>query len=143
MPTRAFEAINRVITILETAGANVVDGRTHVSDAIDFVFVGYDGDPEGDWVAANLDQEWAGIGKKSRDDWFDIVCAVVSHYSADSARVDRDRVQAQFTLVETAILADPSLGFPPPCVAAVKPQQLIGGEGQYRLPFVIRVSTRV
>lgn len=146
MPSRMFDGINRVVDIVTAAEANVVDGPTVVGDTRDFVYIGYDGDPDGDWSAATIDQDWAGIGTKKRDETFDIVGAVVSRYSADDARTARDRVQAQFTVVENAILADPSLGLPGQvqyCVADVHPVQLFAESGQYRLTFVIRVKTRV
>lgn len=143
MPSRVFDGINKVVDILTAAGANVVDGPVVVGDTADFVFIGYDGDPDGDWSAAIISQDWAGIGTKKRNEFFDIVGAVVSRYSADDAKTARTRVQAQFTLVENAILADPSLGFAPPCVAGVNPIQLFAEDGQYRLPFVVRVQTRI
>lgn len=146
MPTRMFDAIDRVIEILEAAGANVVDGRTVVGDSIDFVFVGYDGDPEGDQAAVQGDQDWAGIGTTKRDETFDIWGAVVSRYSADPPKTSRARVKEQFTLVENAILADPSLGMAGQvmyCIADIHPANLFVEDGWYRLPFVVRVKTRV
>lgn len=143
MPTRVFDGIDTVVTILRTAGANVIDGWEVVGDTLDFVYIGFDGDPEGDLSAADINQDWAGIGTKKRNEFFDIVGAVVSRYSADTPKTSRDRVKAQFTIVETAVLADPSLGFSPPCVAGVNPVQLFAEPGQYRLTFVIRVQTRI
>lgn len=143
MPSRLFDGINNVVTTLRTAGANVVDGPLVVGDTLDFVYIGYDGDPEGDWSAATISQDWAGIGTRKRNEYFDIVGAVVSRYSADDSATARARVQAQFTIVENAILDDPSLGFAPPCVAGVNPVELFAEDGQYRLTFVIRVQTRI
>jgi hypothetical protein len=146
MPTRMFAAIDAVIAIFEAAGVNVVDGPTVVGDVRDYVFVGYDGDPDGDWVAAEGDQDWAGIGTTKRDETFEIWGAVVSRYSADPPKTSRDRVQAQFTLVENALLADPSLGLAGQieyCIADIHPTRLFAETGQYRLPFTIRVKTRV
>lgn len=146
MPTRMFDGIDTVVTILRAAGANVLDSWEPVGDTLDFVFIGYDGDPEGDLAAATIEQDWAGIGTKKRDERFDIVGAVVARYSADGPQTSRDRVKTQFTLVENAILADPSLGLPGQvqyCIADVHPIQLFAEPGQYRLTFVIRVLTRV
>lgn len=147
MPTRLFDAINKIVATVEAADGNVIDGPLKpVGDSLDFVYIGYDGDPEGEWLAAQMDQDWASIGSKRREDTFDIWCAVVSRYSADPPETARARVQGQFTLVENSILADPSLGAlgsPEYCVAAVHPSQLFAEEGQYRLTFVVRVKTRV
>lgn len=146
MPTRVFDGIDRVIAVVGAAGANVVDSWTPEGDTLDFVFVGYDGDPEGDLASATITQDWAGIGTFQRDEEFEVTGSVVSRYSADDAKTARDRVKAQFTLVESAILADPSLGLPGQvsyCVADVHPIQLFAETGQYRLTFVIRVKTRV
>lgn len=143
MPSRVFDAINKVVDLVRIAGGNVIDGPTVIGDNLDFVFIGYDGDPDGDWSSATIAQDWAGIGTKRRDEFFDIVGAAVSSYTADDNKTARAKVQAQFTLVESAILADPSLGFSPPCVAGVNPIQLFAEGGQYRLTFVIRVQTRV
>ncbi len=146
MPTRMFDAIDRVIAMLQAVDVNVVDSRTVVGDSIDFVFVGYDGDPEGESLAVQGDQDWAGIGTTKRDETFDIWGAVVSRYSADPPKTSRDRVKDQFTLVENAILADPSLGMAGQvqyCIADVHPVQLFVEDGWYRLTFVVRVKTRV
>lgn len=146
MPTRMFDAIDAVITILTAAGANVVDGQTVVGDVQDYVFVGYDGDPGGEERAVQGDQDWAGIGTRKRDEQFEILCAAVSRYSADPAKTARDRVKAQFTLVENAIVADPSLGLANAVgysVADVHPVDLFSHDGWYRLTFTIRVKTRI
>lgn len=145
MPSRVFDAINKVIDMITAAGGNVVDGPFPDGDIETQILLGYDGDPEGDWSAAVIDQDWAGITRK-RDETFDIVGAVVCAYSADDMRTLRARVQAQFTLVETSLLADPSLSLPGQvdyCIADVHPVQLFAETGQYRLTFVIRVKTRV
>jgi hypothetical protein len=144
MPTRMFDAIDSIVAIFTAAGANTVDGPIDQGDTLDFVYVGYDGDPDGEWLAVQGDQDWAAIGSKKRDETFDIWCAVVSQYSADPPKTARDRVKAQFTLVENAIRADPSIGLAQVewCVADVHPFQLLAESGQYRLPFVVRVKTR-
>jgi hypothetical protein len=146
METRVFDAIDSIIAILKAAGANTIDGPVPSGDSLDFVFIGYDGDPDGDWRAADIDQDWAGIGNtKKRDETFDVIGAVVSTYSGDSVKASRDRVKAQFALVGTAIRADPSIGLTTAewAVAGVHPVQLFNDVGQCRLTFVIRVKTRV
>jgi hypothetical protein len=147
MPTRVFDGINRIIEMLTAAGANVVDGPLVDGDTATKIFVGFDADPEGDWSTAVIEQDWSGIGSsRKRDEQFDIVGAVVCAYSADNMKTLRARVQEQFTLVESTILADPSLSLPGQvdyCVAGVHPVQLFAESGQYRLTFVIRVKTRV
>ena len=146
MPTRMFDAIDRVIAMLKDAGANVVDSVEVVGDTLDFVLVGYDGEPDGDRIAIQGGQDWASIGSKKRDEQFGIICAVASRYSADSPKTARGRVKDQFTLVENTILADPSLSLPGQveyCVADVQPVNLFAEDGWSRLTFVIRVKTRI
>lgn len=145
MPSRVFDAINKVIDMITAAGGTVVDGPLLDSDTRTKIFIGYDGDPDGDWSTAVIEQDWAGITRK-RDEVFDIVGAVVCAYSADDMRTLRARVQEQFTLVESTIIADPSLSLPGQvdyCIADVHPVQLFAETGQYRMTFVIRVKTRI
>lgn len=146
MPSRVFDAINKIVDMLTAAGGNVVDGPFPDGDIETQILIGYDGDENGDWSTATIDQDWAGIGNRKRDETFDIVGAVVCAYSADDMRTLRARVQQQFALVESTIVADPSLSLPGQidyCIADVHPIQLFAETGQYRLTFVIRVKTRI
>lgn len=148
MATRAAATLDAAIAKLQSAGLNVVDGPVLTDDPSTFVWVGYDGDPEGDFTSILMNQDWAGsVGAKKRGERFSIVCAVVATTGNTDVKTARDDAFTTFAVVETALREDPSLGFGSPFVAGVKPLQTYtepNGNGfQVRLTFNIDVDTRV
>jgi hypothetical protein len=143
MPSRVFDSIDSIIALLETAGLTVLDGTGLTGDYQASVWVGYDGDPDGDWKVADIDQEWAGLGTRARNEMFDVVCAIVAPYDGESVKSGRDSVKALFATVESTLRADPSFGFSSPYIAGVQPRQLFNDEAGARLVFSITVKTRV
>jgi len=142
MPTRAFDSIDAIISVLRTAGLTVVDGPAEIGDYQAMVFVGYDGNPEGDWKALDGDQDWAAIGNRSRDERFDVICAALAPYD-ETIKSGRDAVKALLATVETTLRANLSLGFDSPYVAGVIPRELFYEDGAARHVFLVRVMTRV
>lgn len=142
MPSRLFDSIDAVITALTNAGLTVLDGTGPTGDYQASVWVGYDGDPDGDWRAADIDQQWAGVGTTKVDETFDIVCAIVAPFD-ETVKSGRDSVKALFATVETTLRSDLSRGFTPPYIAMVRPRQLFYDPDGARLVFSVTVNTRV
>jgi hypothetical protein len=145
--TRFFDAVDAIVAALKAAGLLVWDGPVVTGDFSDSVFVGYDGDPEGNYEAATLTQDWAGLGAKRRDETLDIHCAVVALSGDGDAKSARDRAKTILTTVETTVRADPSLGQPPQFTAGLKPvaafQEPTTDGLQIRITFTISIKTRV
>lgn len=145
--TRVDDAILALVAMWTAANIATVDGPFVSGDTGDRLFVGYDGDPEGDFQAVEGDSDWAGLGAKTRDEEFDIICAAVTRSGHQTATAARAAAIALFQVASAALRADPSLGLPPPCVAEPKPQGLFTPPGstgvQGRLVFNVHVKTRV
>lgn len=110
---------------LATAGAAVVLGPV-VSQAVrDTVWVGFDGDPEGDFRAGTRESTWAGLGARRRDETVEVDCAITSLVGGGTVEQALARIAVLFDLVEDGLRADPSLGqTPTPYVAAVEDGRL-------------------
>lgn len=145
--TRVDDAILALVALWTTAGLDAVDGPFVSGDISDRLFVGYDGDPEGEFQVADLDSDWAGLGAKARDEEFDVVCAVVTRPGFTRASEARTAAIAVFQTAAAALRADPSLGMPPPTTAAAIAQSLYTPPAstgvQGRLVFNVHVRTRV
>lgn len=126
---------------------NVWDGPVVTGDPTDSVFIGYDGDPEGEFASVVGDEEWAGLGAKARDEQFEVVCSIVTLAGDGDIAAARARIYALFAGVTGVLRVDPSLGQAPPFVAAVKSPQLFidpTPQGlQPRLVFHVAVKTRI
>lgn len=142
MPSRVFDSIDAIVAVLQAADLTVLDGTGLTGDYQPAVFVGYDGDPAGDDLAADINQEWAGLGANRRDETFDIVCAVVAPFD-ETVKSGRDAVKTLFATVENTLRSNKSLGFTSPYVAGVAPRQLFYDDAGSRLVFSVRVKTRV
>lgn len=151
METRLDASIDALYDVLIAAdlGVDVWDGPIVSGNTGDAIYVGYAADPEGDGQAGQVSQEWAGIGKKSRDESGVIVCAAVALVGNSDARWKpvRDRAKALIESVGQVLRADPSLGLPPPCVAELQPGEYFQENGpdgyQARFVFTVHIQTRV
>jgi hypothetical protein len=153
--TKLFDSINAIVTTLQAAGITVIDGP-EVADVelAAAVFVGYDADPEGEFAAATLNQDWSdATGSGRRDEQLEVMCcAVVLDGESAAWKPVRDKAKALLTAVETALRADPSLGqlasgttqyyfagFRP--MAAYQEPTPAGY--QFRFTFAVSIKTRV
>lgn len=132
----------------DLATVKVVDGPL-VSDsaAQEWVFVGYDGDEDGDFATATSQQEWAGLGAKKKNEEITLTCAILVQRGSTDVRGCRTRTYEVFAAVENTLRADPSLGFPTPTVCAVTEhsfhQEQTADGIQGRLPFTVTCTTRI
>lgn len=145
--SRVPATIDALVAALTGAGVTTWDGAVVSGDFENAVYVGYDGDPDGDFKTVVMDQEWAGLGARARTETFDIICcAYVLSGAADTKSV-RDTVYGLLATAETTLRANPSLGQASTFVAAIKPQELFTwpttGGVQGRLVFHVHVQTRI
>jgi hypothetical protein len=136
-------------TFRVVSGLTVFDGPEFglTADSVgEFVIVGGNGDPDGDPGA--ITQAWKGLGHNSRDETGEVNCAVIVQTGDTVIKTSRDRAFVLLASLETALLADPTLG------AAVTagwmlpingtPEQRENSLGSYvRLPFTISYNTRL
>lgn len=153
--TRVHDAINAIVAALNAgttaALATVVDGPSNEATPFpgSYVFVGWDGDREGDYNATeDWTQDWAGLGAQRKDESFDVVCAVVSGSGDANVASRRQEALAVLAAVETDLRAplNIGLGLPSPSFARLSSAQLIQEwvDGlRARIPFSISVQTRI
>lgn len=146
--TRVPDTINRLVQVWSAAvGTTVWNGAIVTGDFSDCLYVGYDGDPEGDFQAVDCDSEWAGLGAKARDEEFDVICAAFALDGGNDVSAARTRVYALLKVAADALRADPSLGFTPPYTAEVKGGELftpLTDKGiEARVVFRVHVETRI
>ncbi|MGW4886909.1 hypothetical protein [Streptomyces murinus] len=131
---------------LETV--RVVDGPI-VSDSAagEWVFIGYDADPEGEMMTAQTIQEWAGIGARAKNETITLTCSILVQRGSTDVRAVRVRTFEIFAAVEAAVRADPSLGLPKPTVCSISETTLRTEQTdrgiQGRLPFTLTCTTRI
>lgn len=141
--------IDAVVAALDATGLVVMDGPEVHDDVVDdVVYIGYDGDPNGRYKAADTNQTWAGsVGAHRRDEEMDIICCVITTRGDNEMKLARDSAYDLLGTVESTLRANPGLGFTSPFVAGVRPRELYYApfnDGlQARLVFIITVRTRV
>lgn len=150
--SRVPALINAVLAALRSApglsGVQVVDGPlVTASAAQEWVFVGYDGDPEGDFTTAETEQTWAGLGARAKSESISLTCCVLVQRGSAEVSTCRDRTYAIFGSVEDVLRSDPSLGLPSPTTTQVASdsfhtEQTSNGV-QGRLTFAVTCTTRI
>lgn len=153
--TRSPAAIDAIVAALQAAGLETFDGPVINGNQGLKVFIGYDGDPAGDFLASITDQRWSGIGQRKRDETITIRCAIVSGVGNDDAswKPVRDAVYAAYDQIGqimrgSASSLGPSLGLTAPSVAECMTEGNFYQEPseagmQGRLAFTITYKTRV
>ncbi|MEV7684468.1 hypothetical protein [Streptomyces bungoensis] len=151
-PSRVPDLIDNLIAALQAAagltGVKVVDGPlVRDSAASEFVFVGYDGDPEGEFATAGTSQQWAGLGAKAKSEEITLTCAVLVQRGSTDVKACRTRTFEIFAQVEAVVRDAPALGLPPPTVCSISDttfhteQTDRGVRG--RMPFTLSCTTRI
>ncbi len=146
--SRVFDTIDALVALFRGAGLTTWDGPLVTGDYTPAVHVGYDGDMEGDYKSADPGEEWAGIGARTRDEEFDIICAATALMGDSDPKVAREVVKAMLATVANTLRADPSLGqTPTPFVAEYRPGPLYvepcPAGYQVRAVFAVHVKTRL
>lgn len=150
--SRVPDLIDALVAALDASAdlstVKVVDGPLVTDSAAqEWVFVGYDGDDQGDFTTATTQQAWAGIGAKKKNEDITLTCAVLVQRGSTDVRSCRVRTFEIFAAVEDVLRADPSLGFPAPTICAVAEntfhtEQTSSGV-QGRIPFTVTCTTRI
>lgn len=150
--SRVPAAIDAVLALLDgslSEGTVVIDGPTIVTTgATKQVYVGYDGDPDGDYVAASSDQDWASaLGTGRREETLTVACAVLVQNGAGNVKQARDDAYAVLGEVSDILRANVNLGFPAPSVAHLRNpglhQYQTNSGVEARITFEIALSTRI
>jgi hypothetical protein len=139
----------------EDGAVDVYLGPLVSGDPDDAVFIGYDGDPLGDFECVRHTQVWGALGQKARDEEFDVLCCIMNRAGqtdADGVAECFDRLYRIFTLIANSIHAVPSLGLGPPMTpymtadirnfGAYMPL-MESGDVQPRLSYNVHVRTRM
>lgn len=153
MPSRTLPTI-RALHALWSAASAVTDladvwfGPELTGEHGAALWVGYDGDPGGEFQAVIQDSAWAGLGAKARDEEFVVRCAATVLIGDDDVDAAVALAEQIVGAAETALRGDPSLGqTPPPFQAAITAQQLFieptPPGTQVRVPFDVGVKTRI
>lgn len=148
--TRIPDAIDKLVEIWASVDARVIDGPVVTGgEPVKRLYVGYDGDPEGEHAGASGDQSWAGtVGAHRRDETFTVPCCVVVHKGSGTVKAARDAAFAIVDSASTILRANVSLGFPSPSNAQLADISLGYGLSEntgleVRVPFNVHVSTRI
>ncbi|WP_219512742.1 hypothetical protein [Nonomuraea ceibae] len=148
IPAVIAELLDRFAAAATLQGVRIVDGPPVTGDPLrEAVYVGYDGDPDGEGTGAEFTQEWASIGQRARGETFSVTCAVVVWRGSTKVAPVRVRAFEVLAAVEDLVRADPSLGQPPPTVAAFASGSLVQSQRasgmECRIPFQIQCQTRI
>jgi len=149
--SRLYEAIDILVTLWKATGLTVVDGPNLSSDYYNkkAVFVGWDGDQDGDFLAGDSDQDWAGLGARKRDERLSVYCCLLNPVGNSTTwKAVRDECAQTLNVLAAALRGDPSLGLPSPTTAGLVPGQLYQllppeAGALARQPFDVRINTRV
>jgi len=96
----------------ELEGVTVADGpQVTDSTAPDWLIIGFDGDPSGDFEAAQSVGDWSGLGTRREEELTVTVAAIANRGDTDVVAA-RQRVYEIGERVAAWLAADPSLGLP-------------------------------
>jgi len=120
--SRAYPAMLRLIELWRTAldanpdyvdSVDVYLGPIYSGDPDDAVFVGYDGDPAGDFEMVQHTQNWAALGQRAQNDMFDVRCCILTLTGAtdgEAMAAAMARLYDIWLTITATIKADPSMG---------------------------------
>jgi hypothetical protein len=92
-----------------TSAQAVYDGPVVTTAATsDYVVIGGTEDPDDE--PSSFDQEWNGLGARSKIETGEVTCAVLVGTGDEGVKASRDRALVVLGEVETAVRADPTLG---------------------------------
>lgn len=121
--------LDALVTAFRAAPAlrdvEVTDGpQMSNSGASDWVCVGWDGDPEGDYLAASVELDWTSLGT-GRGESIDVPVVVLVSRGSTEIKPARDAAFAYYDAI-SAVFRDPTLGIP-------QVQAFVGMNGLYQV----------
>lgn len=147
IPSVLNELQSVAVTAMANTGCQVFRGPFVTGDPGSALFIGYDGDPGGDFDTVVQTSEWAGLGAKARNEMFDVFCSITELSGEGDVGTATDHVFVLFAAFEDAMRATPGLNQTPRLTAAVASIQLSTMPHpsglQVRLTFTVRVSARI
>jgi hypothetical protein len=116
MGSRVPEVIDVLVALgaadPELAGVVVSDGpQVTDTSAQDWLVVGFDGDPNGDFQAAQTVGGWSDLGTRREEQWHITVAAIAQRGDTD-VRAARTRAYEIGARVEAWLRTSPSIGLP-------------------------------
>lgn len=88
----------------------VTDGpEVTADDADDWVLVGFDGDPAGDFQAAVVEEQWAGLGA-SREEMIHLPVTLLARRGDTDVKAARARVYEIGGVIKGVLRTDPTVG---------------------------------
>lgn len=116
MGSRVPEVLERLVALgkadSELSGVEVADGpQVTESAASDWLVIGFDGDPSGDFEAAQSVGGWSDL-RTGREEQFQITVAAIANRGDTDIVAARRRAYEIGTRVEAWLQADPSIGLP-------------------------------
>ncbi|MDX3353894.1 hypothetical protein PV703_11350 [Streptomyces sp. ME01-24h] len=114
MPSRVPELIDALVEMAKAddglAGVRVTDGpEVSEDDAPDWLIVGFDGDPDGEFLAAQTEGGWSDLAT-GREEQFQLVVAAIAKRGDTNMRAARLRAYAIGGRLEALLRADPRVG---------------------------------
>lgn len=158
MPTvttsRVGVIIDALVALLKASSvfadpARVYDGPVTTGDTqwSQAVFVGFDGNFQGSWEAALVDQKRPYLGVTTAEEILEIRCCAEAVSGDLTTKVVRDQALAMLAGVETVIRTDPTLGVDGTTDATLTVgtlyQIMYSDSLHVRIPFVINVFTSI
>lgn len=116
MPSRVPEIIDALVALgnadPELDGVTVSDGPEVTDTSVqDWLIVGFDGDPAGDFQAAQTMGGWSDL-RTGREEEFQVTVAAIAQRGDTDVRSARARVYEIGARVEAWLRSDPSIGLP-------------------------------
>lgn len=145
MGSRVPEVIDRLVQLGQAdAGlkdVRIADGPEVTGDADpDWLIVGFDGDPNGDFQAAQTVGGWTDFGT-GREEQFQVMVAAIAQRGDTDVRAARMRAYEIGARVEAWLRADPSIGLGPGQVeAAIEASQLTQDQTQQGAQAVLLLT---
>jgi hypothetical protein len=134
-------------TALAATSCKVYRGPFVTGDPGTSLFIGYDGDPTGEFRAVTFTSQWAGLGARARDEVFEVACAITLLSGGGDVAEATNDVYTLHTLFEAAVRADPALSQAPRLTAELSSGELFTMPHpsglQVLLSFAVRVSARI
>jgi hypothetical protein len=128
MGSRVPEVIDALVALGKADAAlaevEVSDGpEVSETQALDWLIVGFDGDPSGDFQAAQTVGGWSDL-RTGREEQFQVTVAAIANRGDTDVRAARARAYEIGARVEAWLRADPSIGLPS-LEAAIEASQLV------------------